>query len=163
MLSRTAATKKSSSNNPPIALFEYVLSSHSLSIDWIWAYLSLLKLCYNQFFSVKFRNKRLGLKTINYLWFILTISFLTNLPFLITCSDIKKTKPRIHKFKVHTAKRPASLLNPLYNDVLSLIHYFKKHFKPCFFILKAFKDILQHFKFVNWWIRGFVFLMSRTG
>ena len=36
-----------------------------------------------------------------------------------------------------------------------------------FFILKAFKDILQHFKscfkFLNWWIGGFVFLMSRTG
>ena len=26
----------------------------------------------------------------------------------------------------------------------------KKHFKPCFFILMALKDILQHFKFVNW-------------
>ena len=23
---------------------------------------------------------------------------------------------------------------------------------PCFFILKALKDILQHFKFANWWI-----------
>ena len=22
---------------------------------------------------------------------------------------------------------------------------------------------MQHFKFVNWWIRGFVYLMSRTG
>ena len=33
----------------------------------------------------------------------------------------------------------------------------KKHFKPCFFILKALKDILQHFKFVNWWVRGFPF------
>ena len=40
-----------------------------------------------------------------------------------------------------------------------LIHYFKKHFKPCFFILKAFKDILQHFKLifelVNSWFRFF--------
>ena len=31
----------------------------------------------------------------------------------------------------------------------------KKHFKSCFFILKAFKDILQHIKFVNWWFRSF--------
>ena len=31
----------------------------------------------------------------------------------------------------------------------------KKHFKSCFFILNALKDILQHLKFVNWWIRGF--------
>ena len=37
-----------------------------------------------------------------------------------------------------------------------LIYYFKKHFKPCFFISKALKDILQHFKFVNWWIGEFV-------
>ena len=36
------------------------------------------------------------------------------------------------------------------------LKYFKKHFKPCFFILKALKDILQYFKFVNWRIRGFV-------
>ena len=39
----------------------------------------------------------------------------------------------------------------------------KKHFKPFFFILKALKDILQHFKFVNWRIAGFIFFMSRTG
>ena len=37
---------------------------------------------------------------------------------------------------------------------MCIIYYFKKHFKPCFF---HFKDILQHFKFVNWRIRGFVF------
>ena len=30
------------------------------------------------------------------------------------------------------------------------------------FHFKALKDILQHFKFVNWRIRGFVFLISRT-
>ena len=39
------------------------------------------------------------------------------------------------------------------------IYYFKKHFNPSFFILKALKDILQHFKLVNWLIGGFVFLM----
>ena len=30
------------------------------------------------------------------------------------------------------------------------IYYFKNHFKPCSFVLKALKVILQHFKFVNW-------------
>ena len=34
---------------------------------------------------------------------------------------------------------------------------------PCFFISKPLKDILQHFKLVNWRIRGFVFLMPQTG
>ena len=41
-----------------------------------------------------------------------------------------------------------------------MVYYFlfvtlKKHFKPFFFIFKALKDILQHFKFVNWWFRLF--------
>ena len=36
------------------------------------------------------------------------------------------------------------------------------HFQPCFFILKALKDIQQHFKFVNWQICGFVFLTSQA-
>ena len=35
-----------------------------------------------------------------------------------------------------------------------------KHVNPCFFILKALKDILQHFEFENRWFR---FLMSWTG
>ena len=34
--------------------------------------------------------------------------------------------------------------------ILVLIYYFKKHFKRCFYILKTLKDILQHFKFMNW-------------
>ena len=33
----------------------------------------------------------------------------------------------------------------------------KTNFKPYFFILKAFEDILQHIKFVNWRIGGFIF------
>ena len=37
---------------------------------------------------------------------------------------------------------------------LVLIYYFQKNFKPCFFY---FKDIWQHFKFVNWRIGEFVF------
>ena len=37
-----------------------------------------------------------------------------------------------------------------FNGVLFPIYYFKKHFRPCFFILKALKDILKHFEFVNW-------------
>ena len=32
-----------------------------------------------------------------------------------------------------------------------------KTFQALLFILKALKDILQHLKFVNWRIRGFVF------
>ena len=43
-----------------------------------------------------------------------------------------------------------------FNGVLFLIYYIKKQVKPCFFILMALQDILQHFKFVNWWIREFV-------
>ena len=45
-------------------------------------------------------------------------------------------------------------------SVLLGIYYFKKHFKTYFFILKALKDILQHFKFMNWKIGGFVFFIS---
>ena len=41
--------------------------------------------------------------------------------------DIKKTKPRIQ----------SSAERPLYNGVVLLIHYFKKHFEPCLFISKA--------------------------
>jgi len=41
----------------------------------------------------------------------------------------------------------------LFNGALLLIYYFKNHFQPCFFILKALKDILQPFTFVNWWFR----------
>ena len=41
--------------------------------------------------------------------------------------------------------------------VNGLIYYFKKHFQPCFFILKALKGILQNFKFVNWRIRFLIF------
>ena len=48
---------------------------------------------------------------------------------------------------------PASLLKPLYNGVLFLIHYFKKHFKPCFFILRAFKTFCST---SNSWIGEFV-------
>ena len=44
-----------------------------------------------------------------------------------------------------------------------LMYYFQNIFNLAFSILKSLKDILQHSKFVNWWIRGFVFLMSRTG
>ena len=52
---------------------------------------------------------------------------------------------------------PESLLNPLFNGVF---YFIKKHFKLCFFTLVALKDILQYSKFVNWRIRGLVFLMS---
>ena len=59
---------------------------------------------------------------------------LQNILNLLTCSWHQKTKPRIQS----TAKRPVSLLIPMYEGVLLiLIHYFKRHF-----ILKAFK---KHF------------------
>ena len=65
-----------------------------------------------------------------------------------TCSWNKKETT--NSLIQSTAKISASLLKPLCNDILFLIHYFKKHFRPCFFILKALKDLLKHFKFVNW-------------
>ena len=38
----------------------------------------------------------------------------------------------------------------------------KKHFQPCFFILKALKDILQHIReLVNWWFRFFFDVTNR--
>ena len=50
-------------------------------------------------------------------------------------------------------------------------YYFEKHIKPCFFnikraFVKGFKihfAALQIRELLNWRIRGFVFLMSRTG
>ena len=72
-------------------------------------------------------------------------------------SPVRDIKKRNHEFtnsRIHSAAKGPFIM------VYYLIHYFKNHFKPCFFISKIFKDILQHFKFVNWWIR---FLMSRTG
>ena len=39
-----------------------------------------------------------------------------------------------------------------------IIYYFKKYFKPCFFIFKVLKDILQYFKFMNLWIDEFLVL-----
>ena len=80
---------------------------------------------------------------------------------LFETSKNETTNSPVHQFTCCIkAREPFKIL---FNGVLFLIHYFKKHFKPCFFNLKALKDILQHFKFVNWRIRGFVFLMSRTG
>ena len=80
---------------------------------------------------------------------------------LFVTSKNEITNSPIHEFKVlHKGQRAFYSLSII---VYYFLSYFKKHFKPCFFILKALKDPLQHFKFVNWWIRGFVFLMSRTG
>ena len=61
------------------------------------------------------------------------------------------SKKRNHQFTdfKKCCKRPECLIKPLFNGVLFLIYYFNNHFKPCFFLLKALKDILQHFKFVN--------------
>ena len=84
---------------------------------------------------------------------------------LWTVCDTKKAKPLIHQFTnlkyCKKAREPFKI--PFLMVYQFLFITLKKHFKPCFFILKALKDILQHFKFVNWWIGGFVFLMSWTG
>ena len=71
----------------------------------------------------------------------------------------KNTKHEFSKSPIHEFKMllPEILLKALVNGVLFHVCYFKKYFKPCLFILKALKDILQHFKFVNWRIRVFVF------
>ena len=47
--------------------------------------------------------------------------------------------------------KPKSLLKLLFNGALVPIYYFKKHFKPCFMILKTFCSTL------NSWIGEFVF------
>ena len=65
--------------------------------------------------------------------------------------DIKKRNHEFTNWPIHEFKElHKGLLKLLFIGVLFFIYYFKKHFKPCFFIF-------QHFKFVNWSIRGFVF------
>ena len=77
---------------------------------------------------------------------------------MLTCNLFMTSKNELSNSRNKSpAKRPGSLLKALFNGALFLIYYFKKHFQLCFSILKALKDILQHFKFVNWWIRAFVF------
>ena len=65
---------------------------------------------------------------------------------LFVTSKNETTNSPILEFKV----LHESLLKPLFISYLLLL----KTFQACFFILKALKDI---FKFVNWWILGFVF------
>ena len=67
---------------------------------------------------------------------------------LFVTSKNKTTNSPIHEFKV--LHKGQSLLKPLFNGVLFLIYYFKKHFNPCFFILKTFCSTL------NSWIGEFV-------
>ena len=71
---------------------------------------------------------------------------------VITINLFVTSKKRNHEFTNLACCIKASLFKPFFNGVLLLIYYFKKHFKHCFFISKALKDILQHFKFVNWWM-----------
>ena len=66
---------------------------------------------------------------------------------LFVTSKNETTNSPIHQF-TSLKWRPESLLKPLFDGVLFLVYYFKKHFEPCFFILQALKDILQHCKFV---------------
>ena len=68
----------------------------------------------------------------------------------IICSWHQKTKPQIHQFTnlkcCIKAKEP---FKTPFIVVSFLIYYFKNYFKPCVFILKTLKDILQHFELVN--------------
>ena len=69
-------------------------------------------------------------------------------------SKIETMNSLIHEFKLlHKAKGQRSLKST---------YHLKKHLKSHFFILNALKDILQHYEFVDWRVRGFVFLMSQT-
>ena len=69
---------------------------------------------------------------------------------LVVTSKIETTNSSIHEFKVLHKSQRAFYVKLLFDSVEFLIYYFKKHFKPCFFILKVLKDILKHIKFVNW-------------
>ena len=56
----------------------------------------------------------------------------------------------MHQFtNLKCCKKAREPFKTLFNRVLFLVYYIKKHFLPCFFILKALKDILLHFKLVN--------------
>ena len=67
----------------------------------------------------------------------------------LTCSWHQKTKPRINQFtNLKCCIKAREPFKTPFLWCIILIFYFQKHFKPCFFILIAFKDILQHFKFV---------------
>ena len=78
--------------------------------------------------------------------------------------DIKKTKPRIHQFTNSKCyKKTREPFKTLFNGLLFIMYYLKIHFQPCLFILKALKDILQHFKFVKLVNSWFRFFMSWTG
>ena len=73
-------------------------------------------------------------------------------------------KPWIHQFT--NLKCCQKSFKPPFNGISFLIYYHKKLLKSCFFILKAFKDILEHFRFVNWrigeWVVSFFFdVMNR--
>ena len=64
----------------------------------------------------------------------------------VTYKNVTTNSP-IHQF---TSLKAREHFKPLFNGVLFLIYYFKTNFHPCFFIFKALKDILQHYKYVKW-------------
>ena len=51
---------------------------------------------------------------------------------LFVTSKRETSNSPIHEFRV--LHRDQSLLKPLFNGLLFLVLYLKKHFKPCFFI-----------------------------
>ena len=72
----------------------------------------------------------------------------------LTCSWHQKNETKnspIHQLmNLKCCIKARELLKPLFNGVLFLIYYFRKHFKPSFFILKAFCSTLKS------WIGEFV-------
>ena len=66
----------------------------------------------------------------------------------LTFRDIKKTKPRIHQFKV-LQKGQRAFLMVKYSYFITL----KNIFTLAISVIEVLKDIFQNFKFVNWWFR----------
>ena len=69
---------------------------------------------------------------------------------------VTKKKRNLKFTNLKLCKKAREPFKPIFDSVLFLIYYLEKHFK-------GLKSISKHFKFVNWWIHGFIFLMSPTG
>ena len=88
------------------------------------------------------------------------------IPFLVISSLHQKkrnyqfTNSPIHEFKV-LQKGQRAFWNPFLMVYYFLFITLKNILSLDFFILKALKDILQHFELVNSWIRGFNFDVTK--
>ena len=122
---------------------------------WVLEYLysgarQSLEPAYNSTYTLEYWLGLDGLSKYLFIMSIISMHILSKVYNLFMTSKIETTNSQIHKFKI-LQKGQRAYWNPcIMVNILFLIHYFKKHFKPCFFILKALKDILQHFKFVKW-------------